>query len=234
MHRRDYEQAREKATAQPSFLAMRRLQNLNFYEVLEVSPNASQREIRRAYERAKKMYHPDSVGIYSLLDEDEIEELAGLIEEAYQTIGDENARREYDKALGRDEVEKTRPAEPSFYQHLSHLSDPLYPEETEPLRADYREKIQEMISHPDFEYTGEALRRIRETLGFDLKEISVRTKVSRANLDFIEAENYAHLPALVYLKGFVSEYARCLGLDPPSVLEDYVRRYRAWERERDM
>ncbi|NIQ39136.1 MAG: DnaJ domain-containing protein [Proteobacteria bacterium] len=210
-----------------------RLKNLNYYEILEVSPDASQVEIREAYEQAKKIYNQDSTGIYSLLEENEIEQLSMLIEEAYQTIGNENTRREYDRTLGRDEAEGARSADSSFYLHIAEPRAALYPDETKSPKSDQRELIEEMISQSGFEYSGPALKKIREALGLSLGEISTRTKVSRANLDFIETENYVHLPAFVYLKGFVTEYAKCLDLDPLRVLEDYVNRYRQWERQKE-
>jgi curved DNA-binding protein CbpA len=213
---------------------MKRLETLNYYEILEISPAASQGEIRTAYERAKRTYNRDSIGIYSLLDENEIEEFSRLIEEAYQTIGDETTRREYDRTLGCDELEEAKARSSSFYQHIPESSVPLYPDETSPVGSDQQQRVKEMISESEFEYSGPALRKIREALGLDLGEISTRTKVSRTNLDFIESEKYDRLPALVYLKGFVSEYAKCLGLDPLRVLDDYVSRYRKWEKEKEM
>ncbi|NIO03959.1 MAG: DnaJ domain-containing protein [Proteobacteria bacterium] len=213
---------------------MKRLDTLNYYEILEISPAASQGEIRTAYERAKRTYNRDSIGIYSLLKENEIEELSRLIEEAYQTIGNETTRREYDRTLGCDELEETKARSSSFYQHVPESSVPLYPDETSPVGSDQHQRVKEMISESGFEYSGPALRKIREALGLDLGEISTRTKVSRTNLDFIESEKYDRLPALVYLKGFLSEYAKRLSLDPPKVLDDYVSRYRKWEKEKEM
>jgi DnaJ-class molecular chaperone len=210
---------------------MKRLESLNFYEILEVSSKASQGEIREAYEREKRTYNRDSVAIYSILDGNEIEEMLWLIEKAYETIGNEKRRQEYDRTLvGVVEGEAETGAR-SFYEHLPQLNTSSHPGETEGVDAEGRKKVQEMVSQSGFEYAGPALREIRETLKLDLREISTRTKVSRTNLDFIEAEKFAHLPALVYLKGFISEYAKCLGLDALRVAEDYVNRYRAWERD---
>lgn len=210
---------------------MKRLKDLNFYEILEVSPNASQSEIRNAYERAKKTYGRDSIAIYSLLDDSEIEEMLRLIEKAYETIGNERARRAYDRMAGGAGMEERKTTDPSFYEPLSQPATAVHSGGTSHLGPEEREKIEEMISEPGFDYTGPSLRKIRETLGLDLREISNRTKVSRTNLNFIEEESYARLPALVYLRGFVSEYAKCLGLDALRVQEDYVNRYRKWEQE---
>jgi DnaJ-class molecular chaperone len=210
---------------------MKRLESLNFYEILEVSSKASQGEIREAYERAKRTYNRDSVAIYSILDGNEIEEMLWLIEKAYETIGNEKRRQEYDRTLVGVVKGEAETGARSFYEHLPQLDTSSHTGETEGVDAEGRKKVQEMVSQSGFEYTGPALREIRETLKLDLREISTRTKVSRRNLDFIEAENFAHLPALVYLKGFISEYAKCLRLDAFRVTEDYVTRYRAWERD---
>ena len=211
---------------------MKRLKELSFYEILEVSPKATQAEIRRAYERAKGIYNRDSLAIYSLLDDHEIEEMSRLIEKAYETVGNEKRRREYNQTLGDGILKEAKTAEASSYNHLPPSNAPEHPDQTVALASDQREMLEELISQPGFVYTGQALREIRETLGFDLREISMRTKVTRTNLGFIEAESFIHLPALVYLRGFISEYAKCLGLDPLRVLEDYVNRYRQWEREK--
>jgi curved DNA-binding protein CbpA len=210
---------------------MRRLENLTFYEILEVKPTASQADILRAYAHAKKIYTLDSIGIYSILDVREIEEMSRLIEEAYQTVGNERKRMEYDRMLGHGQGRKTEALAPSFYDHVSQARGPLSVGETHSPDPKQREKMKEMISQAGFQYTGAALKEIRDILGFELAEISQRTKVSRTNLQLIEEEGYARLPAPAYLRGFVSEYAKCLGLDTTRVLEDYMSRYREWAKE---
>lgn len=78
---------------------------LDYYAVLEVAPDASPHEIRLAYTRAKTAYRKDSVALYSLMSEAETETLLAQIEEAYATLSNPNKRREYDRLhekLGND------------------------------------------------------------------------------------------------------------------------------------
>ena len=58
-------------------------------------------------------------------------------------------------------------------------------------------------------------------------QISERTKVGTSYLACIEEEDYEQLPAAVYVRGFVTEFAKCLRLDPEQVTQSYMRRYKA-------
>src|SRR2546430_15817527 len=68
---------------------------------------------------------------------------------------------------------------------------------------------------------GEELRREREIRGISLKEISDATKISKRFLEAIEKNDHRTLPAPVFTRGFVREYARYLGLS----VEEIVNRY---------
>ena len=61
---------------------------------------------------------------------------------------------------------------------------------------------------------GAKLRQERERRGLTLDEVILKTKISRTNLEAIEAGRKEGLPHPVYAKGFVKNYARMLGLDP--------------------
>jgi DnaJ-class molecular chaperone len=50
-------------------MGMKGIEEQTCYEVLEVSPTATVKEIQRAYERAKETFHTDSLAIYSLFSE---------------------------------------------------------------------------------------------------------------------------------------------------------------------
>jgi len=72
--------------------------------------------------------------------------------------------------------------------------------------------------------TGPDLKRFRESRGISLREIATASKVGIRYLEYIEAERKDVLPAPVYLRGFVQEYARVVGLDPRQTAESYVAR----------
>lgn len=74
------------------------------------------------------------------------------------------------------------------------------------------------------EFTGELLRKIREYKSVDLERLSDMTKVSRLYLQAVESEDYDKLPASVYVRGFVFQYAKCLKLKPEVVANSYVAR----------
>jgi hypothetical protein len=68
---------------------------------------------------------------------------------------------------------------------------------------------------------GEELRREREIRGISLKEIADATKISKRFLEAIERNDHLTLPAPVFTRGFVREYARYVGLSS----EEMVNRY---------
>jgi len=75
--------------------------------------------------------------------------------------------------------------------------------------------------HSELASFGEELRREREIRGISLKEIADTTKISKRFLEAIERNDHKTLPAPVFTRGFVREYARYLGLNS----EEMVNRY---------
>ena len=62
----------------------------NYYEILEVSRNASQEEIKKSYKKLALKYHPDKNK-----DNEEATNKFKEIAEAYDTLGDEQKRKTY-------------------------------------------------------------------------------------------------------------------------------------------
>lgn len=65
--------------------------NKDFYQVLGVSKNADQKEIKKAYRKLARQYHPDQNR-----DNPAAEEKFKEIGEAYQILSDQQQRQEYD------------------------------------------------------------------------------------------------------------------------------------------
>ncbi|XP_066496589.1 dnaJ homolog subfamily A member 3, mitochondrial [Tiliqua scincoides] len=63
----------------------------DFYQVLGVSRNASQKEIKKAYYQLAKKYHPDTNK-----DDPKAKEKFSQLAEAYEVLGDEVKRKQYD------------------------------------------------------------------------------------------------------------------------------------------
>lgn len=76
-------------------------------------------------------------------------------------------------------------------------------------------------------WTGEALRKVRESRGLSVREVCDRTKITRYHLENIEAERFSLLPASVYLRGIIVAVARELRLDGQKVARSYLERMTA-------
>lgn len=271
----------------------------NFYEILEIRPDASSQDVRNAYLRLKASYRKDNPALYSVLDPGETEDMIQKIEEAFQILSDPDARREYDERNGfADRIERkifaidrappassapkppmesadetdlliapktdfadmanrgenpstgigafslpTQPAResPSFLQNLPP------PEQKSPTRRpDYGDStgLLERRQNPNIlpstagatvdavaaeianevEWRGSTLRRIRELRRYSLDDIASLTKISKNHLLAIEEEAFAKLPAPVFVRGFILQFARTLKIPPEPVAIAYLAR----------
>ena len=69
---------------------------------------------------------------------------------------------------------------------------------------------------------GTWLRRQREVREIDLREIADSSKVSMSYLRAFEEDRFDVLPAPLFAKGFLRQYARYVGLDPEEVVNFYL------------
>lgn len=70
---------------------------------------------------------------------------------------------------------------------------------------------------------GETVRRRREELRFEIRDISRELKIPAHYLEWIEEGSYDRLPAPFYVKAFFKKYAQFLKLDPAPLLEELER-----------
>jgi flagellar biosynthesis protein FlhG len=182
------------------------------YAALGLTRSASDEEIRRGYKRQREVYAAGGLATVSLLDDEQLARAGRKLDEAYDTLLDAVRRRAYD---------------------LSTYPEPepaaLSARSTRPALAAEQLMLQEQLQRdigPDTEFTGALLRKVRESQGIDLSEISGKTKIARTHLQAIEEERFEDLPATVYTRGFLIELAKQLRLDPAHVHRTYLRRLR--------
>ena len=68
---------------------------------------------------------------------------------------------------------------------------------------------------------GEKLKEARLSMGISIEEASEDLKLRPSQLENIEAGNQDAFKDIFYLKFFIRDYAKYLGLDPDEVLEDF-------------
>ncbi len=183
------------------------------YTVLGITRSASEEEVRRAYKRQREVYASGGLAISSLLNDAQQKAEQARLDEAYDTLLDPIRRRAYDLSTFHDQDEPTSVGARSVRPALAAEQIMLQSE------------LQREIG-PDTEFTGVLLRKVRESQGVELTEISARTKIGRTYLAAMEDERFADLPAIVYVRGFLAELAKFLRLDPAQVQKTYLRRMR--------
>ena len=71
---------------------------------------------------------------------------------------------------------------------------------------------------------GERLREARMAAALSLEEMSARLHLDRRRIEFLEADDYAQLPAPTFVRGYLRSYARLLDLPPGPIIEAFDRR----------
>ncbi|MFQ6070906.1 MAG: helix-turn-helix domain-containing protein [Candidatus Aminicenantales bacterium] len=210
---------------------MKKLDELDYYELLNINPNATQEEIEKAYLYGVASFHPDSLASYGLLTEEEKKAALEKIEEAYQTLSNPSKRKKYNLRLRelRNRYEERIHFRQSFTKleiedgesHAKRIGRRLcnlffrskMKKETQPgEKAKTREADEYSVDNLAF-CSGEYLRKVRETKGISLEEISRKSKLNVSLLKALEEENYEELPQGTYLPHVVKIYAQYLGLN---------------------
>ena len=65
---------------------------------------------------------------------------------------------------------------------------------------------------------GAALHEARTRLGLSVADVANRLKFAPRQIEALEADDFAHLPEITFVRGFVRSYARLLQIDPAPLL----------------
>ena len=74
------------------------------------------------------------------------------------------------------------------------------------------------------ENIGAMLRDAREVAGFSITDVAERMRLSRHHIENLEADRFDLFPVSVFLRGYLTSYARLVGIDSNPLLEAYDRR----------
>ncbi|MFI4943214.1 MAG: helix-turn-helix domain-containing protein [Burkholderiales bacterium] len=179
----------------------------DLYAVLGLEPRASAEQVERAYRFCLELYGEGAVATYSLIEPEEAETQRTRVREAYEILSDAARRSAYDAAQG------------FLPPDAPLVAFPTPAAGAGPAEAELPATL-----------TGADLRRLREARGMSLRHIASVTKIGMRYLEYIEEDRFALLPAPVYLRGFLQEYARLVGIDQRRVADAYMSRIPAKPR----
>ncbi|MFC2075281.1 helix-turn-helix domain-containing protein [Bdellovibrionota bacterium] len=230
------------------------LNRQNYYEILEIKPNVSQKEVTKSYLRLKNAYSKDSIASYTILSDEQRETILKKIEEAYLVLSSTMKRKEYDiekgfvkkrvhrpiirgavvrrHGTGRHRGVQTEPED--LYEHIRSRRKGWQKRGKRQRGRDFAKdpEMERRIAEQD-EYSGKFLREIREYRKIDLEEVSNSTKIALHFLKALEEEAFSEFTAPVYIRGFLAQYARFLGLDPIRVCQSYLGRLKEAEKVKE-
>jgi DnaJ-class molecular chaperone len=210
---------------------MKPFREQNYYELLEIIPDASPLEIRRAYKRVFDLYQDESIVSYSFFSKEERKEILSLLEKAYLALIDLESRAQYDLRLielglmdkGMQYGNKMKEPIPIYDFKKIHFDmfEPARRLEELKERVSQNPLIQKILAQDIL--TGADLNKIRTELEISLEEIADNTKVQIGMLRAIEEENMELFPPAVYLRGFLKSYARYLQIDENVVVNGFIK-----------
>jgi len=214
----------------------------NYYEVLEIEINANPQQIESAYIRSKNAYSGDSVALYSLMTQDECDSILSQVEEAYSVLGFPEKRREYDRLRGFNQNGTIKVRNTTQMYTISTLEDRskdtieyenygsnLIEAKVSKITAqkkfglDYTENVEmEKRIGNCIDFSGTFLKEIREYKNVGIERMAEMTRISKTHLTALENEEVSKLPADVYVRGYVYQYAKVLKLNPEQVAASYL------------
>jgi DnaJ-class molecular chaperone len=194
---------------------------LNYYEMLDIKPDAAALEIRGAYNATMQIYQADSLVSYSFFAPEERKKILALLEKAYFTLINEKERRNYDNELIRlgflnaqEENPVVKKPVGIFDINRQGNNSGLLKNQNAELKTNVsqNQRIGEILSQ--HKISGADLKTIRNELGVAIEKIHQETKIRIEYLNNIEENKTEGLPAAVFLKGFIKAYLKCLCIEP--------------------
>ncbi len=198
----------------------------SYYDILEISPHCPQHEITTSYERLRSTYSGENPAIYSIFSENEAREYLHMVEEAYSVLGNKTLRALYDEKVGQGLKTK----ESVSFDTLQAESKTVFneiPKKVSSFKINHKVDDAfeaEIKSRTDWD--GEFLKKVREYKAVSLERMSEVTKIGSFYINAIESMEPQNLPAVVFVRGYVGQIAKTLGLNEKTVCDSYMKNFR--------
>lgn len=193
--------------------------SLNYYELLNVTTDCDQEKMEQAYKKAVQTYSAENDASQIVFSREETELILKMIDEAYAVLSNEDLKKVYDRLS--DSGIAT--AEQLSLEALTYVYN---------AELDLRKKLEKPSFTPNedmekkfkevTDWSGKILRECREYKNMSLEYLNYRTKINTWYLKAIEEMDLAHLPAPVFIRGYVIQLAKELGLNEKAVTDSYM------------
>lgn len=193
--------------------------DLQYYEILGLTPSASLEEVEHAYKKACDIYSQNNPEFVDSFDDKEAQELKGWVDEAYTIL-----------------VDKLKNQTQFLEQMLESKNEVLQALESKPMESKIKFQFEqddvqmaqaeeeELLEATEF-FDGLTLKKIRLKKNISLNYISNKTCIGVHHLIAIEANDFSSLPAGVFVRSYVKQISQILGLKTKDVAESYMKLY---------
>ncbi len=192
------------------------MEEQTLYDLLEIYPGASEEEVRRGLKQVRDYFGADGLAVRGVCTEEERKDYQWRAEAAHETLIDRSKRREYDRATFPDGF-------PAFKEQFSDGRRGITGRVQSP-----HDSLPRVELTDDQMVDGAFLGKVRRERGIELEDISNRAKISISYLKALEEERFMDLPEAVYVRGFVTEYARYLKINSQRAVDDFMATYEAF------
>lgn len=208
---------------------------INYYEIMELTPQVSDEQtIKARYNELRSFYASGTLIEKGILAERELLGLQEMLEEAYAVLGNPTLKAIYDEKYrsvmtsdspmvetykketqtSQAQVENKEVRRPSF-EHERKIWKLSY--SVDPQKERYFENLNQ--------WDGSALTAIREYKNVSVADLSQLTKINPFYISAVEQMLPNQLPAYVFVRGYIVQIARALGLNAEKVASSYMSLY---------
>ena len=200
----------------------------NYYEILEITENATQQEIHAAYAKAKKTYFADNKALNTIFSPGEATELRTLIEEAFEVLSNNTYRNIYEKRLLANTFDESDLSAEAIKIASVDLFERAAPPQVKS-EIELTPVVDQVLENEwavKKDWTGQDIKKVREYRNLSFDELTDITKINPWYIAALEDMDAANLPVEVFVRGYVMQVSKALGLKERVVTDSYMRLFR--------